>query len=302
MGAPMTGKSAIEAIKGAVPWWAKIAAKLVLARLPTSGRTWQKLGLFSPGRMLDADYALGVFESHFREAGRMPEGFTYLELGPGDSLATAVIAWAHGASRGYLIDAGAYASRSMETYRPLIAKLKAMETGRNLAAFEGCETVEALLAATNCTYEEEGLESLKRVATESVDFIFSQATLEHVPLDEFARTCRELYRIQKPAGFASHRIDLKDHLGESLNSLRFSKELWEAPWFARKSGFYTNRLRLSQVVGHFREAGFTVEIRSTVRWESPPLPRGRLNGAFRELPDEELLTQGAVIGLRKNGE
>jgi hypothetical protein len=95
--------------KTMLPWWAKIAAKLILARLPLGGRTWQSLGLFSPGEMDDPDYALAVFEAHYQAMGYPAPGFRYVELGPGDSLASAVIAKAHGAVGGWLIDSGAYA-------------------------------------------------------------------------------------------------------------------------------------------------------------------------------------------------
>ncbi len=301
MAASMTQHGITASLKAALPWWAKIGAKVVLSRLPFSARTWQRLGLFSPGGMEDADYARGVFESHLEAAGPLPEGFTYLELGPGDSLATAIIARTQGASGGYLIDAGAYASRSIDTYRRLIAKLKAGGEERGLSELEDCRTVDEILDAANCAYWQDGIESLRRVPDDSVDFIFSQAALEHVPLGEFADTCRQLYRIQRPAGVGSHRIDFQDHLGGSLNSLRFSGTLWEAAWFASGSGFYTNRLRFSGVLDHFRAAGFEVDVRELRRWDEMPLAPARLDPAFRDLAEDDLLISGALIGLRKNG-
>jgi hypothetical protein len=297
----MTQNGITASVKRALPWWAKIGAKMVLSRLPLEPRTWQRLGLFSPGGMEDADYARGVFESHLKAAGPLPEGFTYLELGPGDSLATAVIARARGASGGYLIDAGAYASRDIGTYRRLIAELKAGGGARGLSEFEDCRTVDEILEAANCTYWQDGIEALRRVGDECVDFIFSQAALEHVPLGEFADTCRQLYRIQRLGGVASHRIDFQDHLGGSLNSLRFSETLWEAAWFAPGSGFYTNRLRFSEVLDHFQAAGFEVDVRSTRRWDEIPLAPAKLDPAFRDLGKDDLLINGALIGLRKHG-
>ena len=293
------GKGA--SLKRALPWWAKIGAKVVLSRLPLDARTWQRLGLFSPGGMADADYARRVFESHFEAAGPLPEGFTYLELGPGDSLYTAIIARARGASGGYLIDAGAYASRAIDTYRRLIAKLKSDGEGRGMGELEGCRTVDEILEAAGCTYWQDGIAALGRVPDGCVDFVFSHAALEHIPLGEFADTCRQLYRIQKPAGVGSHQIDFQDHLGGSLNSLRFSETLWEAPWFAPRSGFYTNRLRFSAVLDHFRAAGFEADVRSIQRWDEIPLARAKLDAAFRDLAEDDLLINGALIGLRKNG-
>ncbi len=301
MAAAMTQYGITRAVKRALPWWAKIGAKVVLSRLPFSSRTWQRLGLFSPGGMEDADYARQVFEIHLEAAGPLPEGFTYLELGPGDSLATAIIARAHGASAGYLIDAGAYASRSIDTYRRLIAKLKSDGEGRGLGELEDCRTVDEILEAADCTYWQDGIEALRRVPDASVDFIFSQAALEHIPLGEFADTCRQLYRIQRQAGVGSHRIDFQDHLGGSLNSLRFSETLWEAAWFAPGSGFYTNRLRFSEVLDHFRAAGFEADVRSIRRWDEIPLAPAKLDAAFRGMAKDDLLISGALIGLRKNG-
>ncbi len=291
----------IEGLKRALPWWAKIAAKLAMARLPIPKRTWQRLGLFSPGSMLDPDYAIEVFDSHFHLAKGLRPGFSYLELGPGDSLATAIVARARGAEGGWLVDAGAYASRSTEVYRALIAKLEGPDTAELLAPLILCSSADELLDVAGCTYAEDGLESLKQIPDGSVDFIFSHATLEHIALGDFAPTCRQLYRIQKPGGHGSHLIDFKDHLGGSLQSLRFSQGLWEAPWFARRSGFYTNRLRLTQVIAHFEDAGFTVEVVSRASWPAPPLDPAKFDRAFAALTQHDIVTKGVMVRLAKFG-
>ena len=291
--------------RAAIPWWAKIGAKLILSRLPISPRLWQKLGLFSPGFMLDPDYAIEVFRSHYERAGSPPPGFTYLELGPGDSLATAAVAWAHGAAAGWLIDAGAYAARDMAAYRPLFKRLvelsDSLHLPRQATVLQNASTLEAFLEATHCTYREDGLNGLRAVPDASVDFVLSQATLEHVPRAEFRATIGELHRLMKPGARASHQIDFKDHLGGSLHNMRLSERLWEKPWFARRSGFYTNRLRLSEVIAAFTAAGFTVEIASRNQWDAAPLPRNRLARAFRNLSDDDLKTSGAALVASKHG-
>ena len=86
-----------------------------------------------------------------------------------------------------------------------------------------------------------------------------------------------------------------------MNSLRFSETLWEAPWFAPRSGFYTNRLRFSAILDHFRAAGFEADVRLIERWDEIPLARAKLDAAFRDLAEDDLLINGALIGLRKNG-
>src|SRR5688500_12337339 len=48
-----------------VPWFGKIAAKMVLSRVPLSHAVWQRLGLFRHGQMADVEYAYRVFRGHF---------------------------------------------------------------------------------------------------------------------------------------------------------------------------------------------------------------------------------------------
>lgn len=295
------GSETVPAARGwqtALPWWSKIAAKLLLSRLPISKKFWQRLGLFSPGYMLRPEYAIGVFQAHYARAGSPAPGFAYLELGPGDSLSTAAIAWAHGASEGWLIDAGSYASRDIQSYRPLFEALSSLRLPRDAAALMHCRTVDDMLKLTHCAYREDGLTGLKAVRGTSLDMIFSQAVLEHVPRDEFAATLAEMKRALKPGGAGSHVVDFKDHLGASLHNLRFGDPLWERAWFAKRSGFYTNRLRYSEVVAAFQAAGFTVETIARRLWEKAPLPRARLAKQFRGLSDEDLRIQGATLVTR----
>lgn len=291
--------------RAALPWWAKIAGKLVLSRLPIGGRAWQKLGLFSPGFMLNPDYAIGVFRQHYERAGCPAAGFTYLELGPGDSLATAAVAWMHGASGGWLIDAGAYAARDIALYRPLFRRLseRRSEWGlpRDAADLQHCRSIEDLLALTGCNYREDGLQGLRAVPASSVDLVLSQATLEHVPRADFTASMTALCRLMKPGAVASHQVDFKDHLGASLHNLRFTDAIWEQPWFARRSGFYTNRLRLSQMTSVMQAAGFAVEITERQAWTRLPLSRARFAPQFQALSDDDLLTSGASLIARKHG-
>ena len=97
-----------------VPWWGKIGAKIVLSRLPFGYGLWQRLGLFRHGDMDTASYALSVFDTHVERAGLRGAlaGRTIVELGPGDGLATAVIAASYGA-RAILVDTGDYANKDL---------------------------------------------------------------------------------------------------------------------------------------------------------------------------------------------
>src|ERR1700722_11796043 len=93
-----------------VPWQFKIAAKLILSRVPISQTLFHRVGLFNLGGMSRPEYATGVFRRHFDKAkfARKDEPFVTLELGPGDSLFSIVIARAFGASTAYAVDEGRF--------------------------------------------------------------------------------------------------------------------------------------------------------------------------------------------------
>jgi SAM-dependent methyltransferase len=281
-----------------LPWQAKVAAKIVLSRVPAGYAVWRRLNLFRHGAMDDPAYAEDVFCSHLaRVKERMAlEDFVGLELGPGDSLLSAVIAKAYGARKTWLIDVGPYAAESVELYRAQADRL----TARGLPApdLSATETIQSVLAACNAEYCTEGLASLRAVPTGSVDFIWSQAVLEHVRRSEFAATMAETFRVLKPGGIASHRVDLRDHLGGKLNNLRFSEVWWEDDSIA-KSGFYTNRIRYAEMLAEFRAQGFDVEVVDELRWEALPTPRHQMNSLFRGFADDDLNVFDFSVVLRK---
>ena len=277
------------------PWWAKIAAKLLLARIPLQSSTWQRIGLFRHGSMDDESYAVSVFRSHWKRSG-LPElaGAVILELGPGDSIATAVIARASGASV-ILVDSGDFAVQDVETYQRLADRLRA--EGLDPPDLSAAKSRADILRLCEAEYLTAGLESLRTIASGTVDLVFSQAVLEHVRRKEFSTTMHELNRILKPNGLASHRVDLRDHLGGGLDNLRFGERVWESRFFAR-SGFYTNRLAYSEMLAAFASSHEVISTRITQEWESPPIKRRHMASEFRGRVEPDLLVAGFDVLLR----
>lgn len=278
-----------------IPWQSKILAKIVLSRLPYSYSFWQRLGLFRHGHMDTSQYAISVFNSHVERAGLTGKlsGKTILELGPGDSIATAIIATAQDA-RVILVDAGAFARTDISPYLELQRAIS--DKGYLSPDLTGCRSIQDILSICSVSYLTEGLKSLNKIENDTVDFIFSQAVLEHIRRGEFAETMKQCHRILKPEGICSHRVDLRDHLGGALNNLRFSTHIWESEFFA-SSGFYTNRIQYSQMLQLFVDAGFSIEVTDTRRWETLPTARKKLAREFREISDDELCISGFDVLL-----
>lgn len=289
----MTGE---RRLKERIPWYLKIAAKIALARLPIPYGFWQRVGLFRHGCMDSESYAIGVFDTHVnraRLAGKL-EGKRIVEMGPGDSIATAIIAYAHGA-RATLIDVGRFATDDASGYIPLCEALR--KAGLRPPEVLADDSIETVLEKCHAEYHTSGLTSWSRLESSSVNLIFSQAVLEHVRKCDFLYIMRECRRALRPDGVCSHKVDLRDHLGGGLNHLRFSERVWESPLFAN-SGLYVNRIQYSSMLRLFSEAGFNVESVELERWDNLPISRPKLARQFRDTLDDELQVSSFAVLLR----
>ena len=141
-----------------------------------------------------------------------------------------------------------------------------------------------------------GLADLKRIPDQSVDLIFSQAVLEHVRRHEFSEVMQECCRVLKATGAASHVIDLKDHLGGGANNLRLSHRLWESD-FLSSSGFYTNRLRCSELLDRMTQAGFKIKHLARQKHDKLPISRGKVHADILLQSDDDLLVKDIEVVL-----
>ena len=239
-----------------------------------------------------------MFLKHFNKAKSfLPNNYNILELGPGDSISTAIIGYAFGASKIFLVDIADYASSSIDIYRVLINELKKHNTVKNVSSLQKVKTFNEILETTNTNYYVSGLHSLQEIRSQSIDFIFSNAVLEHIHLHDFRNILYELYRVSSEESIISHTIDLKDHLNNNLNSLRFSKKIWESKLF-KKNLSYTNRLRFKEICKYIREAGFKIIYIDVKEWNELPIKTKCLNREFKNR--EDLLVYGFDILCKKS--
>jgi SAM-dependent methyltransferase len=281
------------------PWWGKIAAKVVLARVLPSYRSRKAFGLFLHGNLdhnigQHAAFVANVLAQHERCGGGPARAL--LELGPGNSLGTALFAAARAVERTWLVDVGDFASDDMALYRDIARMAEAEAPG--FTARVDLTGRAAMLASLNATYLTGGVASLAEIPSRSLDVILSTAVLEHVRRGEFAKLAAEMLRVLRPGGTAYHEVDLMDHLGGALNNLRFSEETWESALLA-DSGFYTNRIRCREMVTALAAAGFETAVTRIARWPALPTPRGALSEPFRALPEDELRIANFGVLLRK---
>lgn len=267
---------------------------MILSRINLGYHVKQKLGIFVNGSV-SPERAYGIVTKHMELANIENFcGMEVLEMGPGDSLLDAMIMKAFGADKIYLVDVEDYVNRDINLYKNMAKFLESR--GHHFVNLGKISNITELLEICNVQYLTNGLESYKKIASNKIDFVFSEAVLEHIRKHEFDPTMQELYRIMKSSGKASHTIDFMDHLGGGLNNLRFSNNLWESNLMAG-SGFYTNRIRANRMLNIFQDNGFKIENLDSRRWEELPIKISKLHSEFKSLLIDELLTYGCNVVL-----
>ncbi len=139
---------------------------------------------------------------------------------------------------------------------------------------------------------------------ESVDFISSTDTLEHIPEPDIARILRECRRLLKPEGVVSFRIDMRDHYSyfdrsiSQYNFLKFPRPIWS---LANSAVHYQNRLRHSDYIRLTEAAGLEVLHEALARpteAELDHLRRMRIARSFERYALEDLGTKSISLVAR----
>jgi len=286
-----------KSIKDIMPWWLKVGFKMVIYRLPVGDKFWKSIGFFQHDQMELPEYAFRVFQKHFdrvSESKSLASGFTSLELGPGNSLFSALICRSFGGDKTYMIDVDNFAIEDVESYQKMADYVQQQDLPA--PQIDSSQSFSDVMESCGGSYLTSGLASLKAIEDHSVNFVWSHAVLEHIRRSEFLDIMKETRRVISDDGICSHTVDLKDHLDQSLNNLRFKEGFWESK-FVDQSGIYTNRIRYSEMLDIFKEAGFEVKSTEVNQWPSLPVPRPELDPQFRDLAEDELRVSGFSVVL-----
>jgi SAM-dependent methyltransferase len=133
------------------------------------------------------------------------------------------------------------------------------------------------------------------LADRSIDAVFSNSVLEHVPSDGIAAILRESTRILKPDGVSLHSVNCGDHYAyfdrsvTPLNYLRYSSREWRL-WNNRL--LYQNRLRPADFLRLAETAGLQVTLSRFTPKEAllKTLPTLGIAEEFRRYAPDQLCT------------
>ena len=139
----------------------------------------------------------------------------------------------------------------------------------------------------------------------SLDCVFSNSVLEHVPAAAIAAMYRESKRILRPGGLMFHSVNCGDHYARfdrsisQLHYLRYSDTAW---WLWQNEFLYQNRLRAIEFVKMATDAGFDIALNTAAPSaqrlrELGDLPvHPQFAGRFR--PEELCITSIDFIGKK----
>jgi SAM-dependent methyltransferase len=155
------------------------------------------------------------------------------------------------------------------------------------------------LSAANVSYRAPMDARATGLESSSLDLVTSTWVLEHIPAGNLAAILRECGRILAPDGLCSFYVDMSDHWSHGdaqiseVNFLRYSRFAWR---LYNPATHYQNRLRYSDYVRMFGDAGFRVESDIATRYTGTLVA----HPDFEQYDHDDLRITGAWFVLRKS--
>lgn len=245
---------------------------------------------------------------------KVPE--STLQIGPGGSLGCEVLLCVSGTKRAYTLDAFPLMTFDLDgfinTAKEYFESMRWIDglNGFNPSSLSvpdsrligkghfqvGDSVIEHIHPRT---FEETGFEN------DSIDFLFSHATLEHVtnPM----KCIQETHRVLKKGGITAHCIDLRDHrdFDQPLGFLRESDGKWATmmkEYCSQDASGYMNRWRASEFKNAFENEGFELledvaEMKVNDEIIDTEIPL--MDEKYRSFERDDLMTTTIFIVARK---
>jgi len=227
---------------------------------------------------------LSAYEEH--GAGTPAGNAVFYEFGAGWDLAIPLSFYALGVGKQVLVDIRPSVRvelvndslAALERLRPELeaeAERELPSLGAPIAGVAELESRFGIRYLAPCDARATGLPA------ESVDFVSSTDTCEHIPGADLAGIFGECRRLLRPGGAFSCRIDLQDHYAyfdrslSRYNFLRFSDRAWSA---VNSPLHHQNRLRSPDYLRLVRDAGFELTV------ERPSGPSDEDRAELQALP------------------
>lgn len=254
-------------------WKLKCLALHVLAHLPGRIGIHRWIQQRVTGRFLDdlSDEVLAVYEYHVRNFLKLqvPERSRVMEFGAGRNLLTALLLSSAGAGEVFAFDIDRLATVAQVNH--VIGQLRTRGyAGNSWPDIADIDT--DLKRSYRIYYMAPGDARATKLTADSVDFVCSTSTLEHINREDIIRIINECRRVCTPDALMSFIVDYHDHYASTdatitrFNFYRYPDSFW---MLFNPSNHFQNRLRHCDYEALFAESGLiTLENRVIIPADS----------------------------------
>jgi hypothetical protein len=256
-----------------------------------------------------------IHMDHLNELGFTLPGKTMLEIGTGWLPVMPLCFALAGISRCITVDLRRHMSvqavlltlRHLEPHLADIAKVSNQpleQVNQRWRTWLALNDGQAVLDAAGIVYKAPGDATATGLAAGSVDLVFSNSVLEHVPEPVLHAMMTETQRILSPDGLTMHNVNCGDHYAyfdrsiTQINYLQFPDKAWRK-WNTNLQ--YQNRLRAVDFLTSARKAGLEIVLDTH---KAKPELLTRIKGMqiadeFSRYPVEELCCTSIDFAARK---
>jgi SAM-dependent methyltransferase len=286
-----------------VHWQAKARAFAMLSNIPFGEDLHYALQRYVTRRLPRPEkqvrsihaFAQQLLRTYSEYGSRPAQASTFFEFGAGRDLTIPLAFSASGAKRFITVDIERLAKLDLIRSNAAIISRAIGGERPEIKSFD------ELKRLWNIEYRAPADARATDLPDNSIDCAVSVETLEHIPKADIAAILKELRRIIRPDGVALMQIDYGDHFKgfdpgiSSFNFLTYSDEEW-TPFQSRFQ--YVNRLRHSEYLQLFKDAGFQLLSDSPDCRPPEPAIMQRLAPQFRQFSERDLFTLGSLIVAR----
>lgn len=251
---------------------------------------------------IEADWLVDA--SYLKELGRDWRGFNIVEIGTGWGPVLPLCFAIAGGCRCWTYDVGRHldgrltraAVERIGAHLEALARAAGEDLGlvrERWEAIRASKTLPEILERANLDYRAPADATRTGLPPHSVDMVFSNSVLEHVPVVVLDALMTEARRILKPNGLVLHGVNCGDHYAyfdrriTPIHYLRYTSRTWR---YFNNGILYQNRLRPRDFIAAAERAGLRVVLRRQTPRQAllDRLPSLPIAPEFSQYPPEEL--------------
>ena len=242
-------------LKKIIKFYLFLSFKIIAYSLPIK-YSFRKNFFGRNGRMDNINYCKKVFKKHVIDLKVSNESENLLEIGPGDSCYTIILALKNKFKHITLIDKNTdEIINSIKNLSLMNLKVKSNFSSDNLTKL----IVNGEKKLIEVKIIKEDFKSIPEPLETKYDLIFSNAVLQHMDRNQINNLLEFCKKISNPNCIYSHQIRFTDHITgkkQSFEHYNCPKIIWDSNIF-KKFPFWTNRIYLEEYIKIFKSFGLT---------------------------------------------